>query len=108
MILQLLRGKDMRYLDADMVEGIRVTDIPRWGIGADGYTLKEGAPTGVMIRVKRELFPGVRDVWRRVRFFQWSNAPTVFVDIKGERYVVLSTEFAEMFRRGRRGGKGDE
>ena len=71
----------VQYLQTKIVASRR-TAQPRYGMGADGYTLRSGAPTSVMIRLEGE------SRWRRVMVWQFSNAGTIFVRIKGECLVV--------------------
>lgn len=61
------------------------TKRPNYGIAADGYTVKSGAPTSYMVRLEGE------KRWRRVMELCFSNASTNFLNIKG-KMVVLSWE----------------
>ena len=72
----------LKYLETKIVEAKRTKDVPRYGMTADGYTKKSGAPTSVMIRLDGE------KKWRRVMVWQFSNVGTCFVRIKGECLVV--------------------
>lgn len=47
-----------------------------------GYTKRSGAPIGIMIRLVGEAR------WRRVMVWQFSNAGTCFVRIKGVPHIV--------------------
>ena len=67
---------------ATTIDAVRVTDVPRYGIAADGYTLRSGAPTSRMIRLAGETR------WRRLMIWCFSNAGTCFVRIKGKTYIV--------------------
>jgi hypothetical protein len=69
------------YLTKRIVE-TRATETPRYGISADGYTLKSGAPTTWLIRLEGE------PRFRRLMCWQFSNASTLFVRVKGEPLVV--------------------
>lgn len=71
----------VNYLEKKIVE-VKETDVPNYGIGADGYTLRSGAPLPQMIRLEGET------TWRRLMLWQFSNAGTCFVKIKGTCYVV--------------------
>jgi len=55
---------------------------PNAGMTADGYTKKSGAPTSIKIRLKDE------KIWRRVMCWQFSNAGTAFVRIKGTEFIL--------------------
>jgi len=71
----------VKYLEAKIVEK-KQTKTPHWGMTADGYTLRGGAPTSWMIRLDGE------KKFRRLMIWQFSNAGTCFVKIKGECLVV--------------------
>lgn len=81
----------MIYLhDADMrIVDVRRTDVPRYGVRADGYSARSGAPTCYLVKVAGGRL-ALRDVavWRRIRVWQWSNAGTAFVRIRGCDYVI--------------------
>ena len=64
----------------------RRTDVPRYGIGAYGYTLRSGAPTGWMVRLDGETR------WRRVMCWQFSNAGTAFLRIGGVPVIVSDAD----------------
>jgi hypothetical protein len=70
------------YLEATITEAKR-TEIPRWGLTAEGYSLRSGAPTSVMVRLDGERR------WRRLMVWQFSNSGTLFVRLGGIPYVVL-------------------
>ncbi len=70
-----------KYLEKKIVETKR-TETPRYGMAADGYTVRSGAPTSMMIRLEGE------KIWRRLMVWQFSNAGTCFVRIKGECLIV--------------------
>lgn len=69
------------YLDKQIVSSKR-TDAPRYGMTSDGYTKKSGAPTGWMILLEGE------KRYRRVMVWQFSNAGTVFVRVRGEALII--------------------
>jgi len=64
------------------ISNVHYTERPRWGMAADGYTLRSGAPTRMLV----QLYGSTR--WRRVMCWQFSNAATLFVRIKGENMIV--------------------
>lgn len=64
------------------IEAARRTKTPTWGMTVDGYTKRGGAPTSYMIRLAGE------KRWRRLMAWQFSNAGTLFVRIKGEPHIV--------------------
>jgi hypothetical protein len=59
-------------------------DAPRYGMTADGYTKRSGAPSSVMIQIDGERR------WRRVMVWQFSNAGTLFVRVNGQPLVISS------------------
>lgn len=69
------------YLSTQIEES-KQTPVPRWGMTADGYTLRSGAPTSLLIRLKGE------KRWRRLMVWCFSNANTVFVRINGKPQIV--------------------
>lgn len=71
----------VQYLETSIAE-TKTTDTPRYGMAADGYTLRSGAPTSRMIRLEGE------KIWRRVMCWQFSNAGTLFVRVKGQPLVI--------------------
>lgn len=71
----------MQYLTAKIVSK-RQTDTPRYGISADGYTLRSGAPTSYLIRLENERR------WRRLMIWQFSNNGTLFIRMNKIPYVV--------------------
>lgn len=71
-----------RYLATPIAEAKRVDIDPRRYMTAGGYTKQAGAPTSVMIRLEGE------KRWRRVMVWQFSNAGTAFVRIKGDAFIV--------------------
>ena len=58
------------------------TKTPRYGLTRDGYTLRSGAPTHLMIKLEGE------KIWRRLMCWQFSNCGTLFVKIKGEYFTI--------------------
>jgi hypothetical protein len=78
----------VEYLKTPIVESRR-TETPRYGIAADGYTLRSGAPTSLMVRLDGETR------FRRLMVWQFSNAGTAFVRIKGTPYVVNEYDIPE-------------
>ena len=73
----------MKYLeDSFKVTAVKRTYSPKYGMCADGYTKRCGAPTSYMVQLdgsKR---------WRRVMCWQFSNAGTLFVRVNKEEYIV--------------------
>ena len=65
---------------------VKQTAAPRYGMAADGYTLKSGAPTSYMVRLDGETR------WRRVMCWQFSNAGTLFLRVKGESLIIRDHE----------------
>ena len=53
---------------------------------ADGFTVRSGAPTSWLIRLDGEAR------WRRLMIWQFSNAGTLFVRIKGRALIVREHE----------------
>lgn len=88
---QIRKREEMtvRYLETK-IESARQTDTPRYGMAADGYTLRSGAPTSWMIRLAGE------KIWRRLMCWQFSNAGTCFVKIKGENYIVQDYDLPQV------------
>ena len=71
----------VEYLETP-IEAKRQTDVPRYGMAADGYTKRSGAPTSYMIRLEGETR------WRRLMVWQFSNCGTLFVRVAGKPLVV--------------------
>lgn len=67
----------------------RRTDTPRYGMAADGYTARSGAPTGLLLRLEGE------KRWRRLMVLQFSNAGSVFLRIAGEVVHVHEYDIPE-------------
>lgn len=72
----------VKYLEESRITRAKRTDAPRYGMTADGYTKRSGAPTSYMIQIDGE------SRWRRVMIWQFSNAGTIFVRVKGEPLVI--------------------
>jgi hypothetical protein len=68
-------------LDTKIIAAKR-TATPRYGMAADGYTLRSGAPTSVMVLLEGE------KRWRRIMVWQFSNVGTCFLRIKGNDVIV--------------------
>lgn len=73
------------YLDKKII-GCRRTSTPRYGMAADGYTTRSGAPTSYMIRLAGE------SRWRRLMIWQFSNIGTLFVRVKGKPKIVNDSD----------------
>lgn len=69
------------YLSTPITRARR-TDTPRWGMAVDGYTLRSGAPTSVMVQLKGE------KRWRRVMCWCFSNIGTIFIRVNGTPLVI--------------------
>ena len=67
---------------AEVEEAIRAVRTPNYGMTRSGYTKRSGAPTSVLVRLKGE------KKFRRAMVWQFSNAGTTFVNIKGEPHVI--------------------
>ena len=78
----------VKYLKTTIAEK-RQTDTPRYGMTADGYTLRSGAPTSWMIRLAGE------KRWRRLMCWCFSNCGTLFVRVLGEPLVVYEYDLPE-------------
>ena len=72
----------INYLENEKITEKKRTDAPRWGMTADGYTLRSGAPTCWMIRLQGE------KTFRRVMCIQMSNAGSCFIKVKGKRLYL--------------------
>jgi hypothetical protein len=73
------------YLKTPIV-GMKITETPHYGMTADGYTKRSGAPTSRLIRLEGE------KRWRRLMCWQFSNAGTCFIRIKGETLIVADSD----------------
>ena len=78
----------VQYLQTPIV-AIKQTNTPRYGMAADGYTLRSGAPTSRMIRLQGE------SRWRRLMVWQFSNCGTLFVRVAGSPLVVHDYDIPE-------------
>ena len=76
------------YLETPIAEA-KHTLAPRYGVAADGYTVRSGAPTCVMIRLEGE------KRWRRLMVWCFSNVGTHFVRVGGVPLVVRSHDVPE-------------
>lgn len=72
----------VKYLETTIAEKKQEPPKSNWGMAADGYTKRSGAPTSYMIRLTGE------KRWRRLMVWQFSNCGTLFVKIKGEPLIV--------------------
>jgi hypothetical protein len=79
---------NVKYLQ-DQIEELIVTDVPQYGMTADGYTKRSGAPTGYKIRLAGE------KRWRRVMCWCFSNAGTLFVRVNGENLMIPDFKIGE-------------
>lgn len=79
------------HLTDDSIEEARQTDTPRWGMTVYGYTKRSGAPTSWLVRLKGE------NRWRRLMIYQFSNAGSVFLRVKGE--VLFVNEWSPVFHK---------
>ena len=69
------------YLNQTIVE-TRFTKRPRYGLTVEGFTLRAGAPTSMLVRLEGE------SRWRRLMVWQFSNAGTLFLRIGGVPHIV--------------------
>lgn len=67
----------------------RQTPTPRGGRTVDGYTVRAGAPTGLLVRLEGE------SRWRRVYCVCFSNVGTCFLRMRGREYLVSDCDFPE-------------
>ena len=79
----------VQYLETTIAEAKRDYPKTQWGMSRDGYTLRSGAPSSLKIRLDGE------KRWRRLMVWQFSNAGTCFVRIKGECMVVREYDIPE-------------
>ena len=70
------------YLKTKIVESKVKNPTPGSGMTVNGYTKLSGAPSSLMIRLEGE------NRWRRLMCWQFSNAGTWFVRIKGKEFIV--------------------
>jgi len=80
------------YLSKKIVDA-KCGPAPRYGMTRDGYTKRSGAPTGTMVKLEGE------KRWRRVMVWQFSNAGTAFVRVKGKPYIVRDTDIPSCGRK---------
>ncbi len=79
------RSKTMN-LTKPIVRAYRTPTTPQYGMAADGYTTRSGAPTSVMIVLEGEKRP------RRVMVWCFSNVGTCFVKIGGVPHIVSDSD----------------
>lgn len=77
----VLKVSESGYLSTTIVEA-KQTKTPRYGMTREGYSIKSGAPTSVMILLKGETR------WRRLMCWQFSNAGTCFIKSKKKDIIV--------------------
>jgi hypothetical protein len=76
-----------QYLTTKIVAAkLQPPSNPYSGMTRAGYTKRSGAPSGYMIRLDGETR------WRRVMVWQFSNAGTCFVRVKGQPLIVNDLE----------------
>jgi hypothetical protein len=75
-------GGAFPYLRAGAIAQAKITQAPRGGMSADGYTTNAGAGSEYMIRLHS------CKVWRRVYVLQFSNAASFFVNIDKRRIFL--------------------
>ena len=76
------------YLERPIAERYE-TEPPRYGMCSDGYTKRRGAPTSWMVRIEGD------NIWRRLMCWQFSNAGTLFVRVKGRPFIVREHQLPE-------------
>ncbi len=75
----------VEYTNPNHVSGMRITDIPRYGLTVSGYGGQ--IPTRYMIRYL--------GAWRRVFIMQYGNAGSAYVKVKGnDVFLDTDTEYA--------------
>lgn len=73
----------VKYLtDIRTIVETRYTERPLGGHTLEGYTLRKGAPTSLLIRLEGE------SRWRRVYVWCFANAGTAFVRILGKPFIL--------------------
>ncbi len=77
------------YLTKKIVGAKCVRTAPGAGMTREGYTKRSGAPSSTMIKLAGE------SRWRRVMIWQFSNAGTSFVRIKGKPYIIPQHDIPE-------------
>lgn len=70
-----------KYLETPIVE-TKISETARPRLTRDGYTVRAGSPTATLVRLQGETR------WRRLMVWQFSNAGTLFVRVKGECLIV--------------------
>ena len=70
-----------KYLTTKIAE-TRRTDVPHYGLGRDGYSLRNGAPTSLLVRLEGD------KRWRRVMVWCTGNCGTLFVRVAGECLIT--------------------
>ena len=78
-----------QYLETPIAEQ-KFDEAPRYGMTVDGYTKRSGAPTCTKIRLEGE------KIWRRVMCWQFSNAGTLFVRVRGRELIVRGLGIPEI------------
>jgi len=71
----------VKYLDKPFAE-IRITRHPNYGMCRNGYSCRRGAPTSFLVRLEGE------KRFRRVMCWQFSNAGTGFLRVRGESLLL--------------------
>lgn len=71
----------IHYLETE-IAALRTTARPNYGYTVYGYTVRSGAPTHILLRLKGE------KRWRRLKVLCFSNAETLFLRIKKQNYFV--------------------
>lgn len=71
------------YLRQGIIEETRCKPVARGLLTVLGYTVRAGSPTDWQVRLR-----GEQQRWRRVYAWQFSNAATMFVRIKGEPAII--------------------
>ncbi len=72
----------VKHIEPGMIVETKRTEAPRWGMTVFGYTVRSGAPTSMMVRLKGE------KRWRRLMVLQFSNAGSCFLRVRGEMLFV--------------------
>ena len=72
----------VEYLETPIAEKKQTDSVPNYGMTANGYTKRSGAPTSWLVRLQGE------NRWRRVMVWQFSNAGTAFVRVQGKPLIV--------------------
>ncbi len=55
---------------------------PKPRVDSMGYTVRAGSPSRAQVKLEGE------KIWRRVYWWQFSNAGTAFIRVKGENLIV--------------------